>query len=120
MMSPETLTILQLMALAYRTARSKGWWHGTRSFGDCIALAHSELSEALEAFRDGGPRSLDALAYEDTDCGPKPVGVASELADLFIRVADMCEHYGISLAEAIVAKLEYNAKRPRRHGGKYL
>lgn len=120
MTRPETLTILQLMDLSCCTARAKGWWDDPRTFGDCIALAHSELSEALEEYRVDGDDCLASLVREESPYGPKPVGVASELADLFIRVADMCEYYGIPLAEAIVAKLEYNTKRPHRHGGKHL
>ena len=33
-------------------AKDHGWWDEPRTFGDCIALVHSELSEALEANRD--------------------------------------------------------------------
>ena len=34
------------------TAHVHGWWDTDRSFGDIIALCHSELSEALEAYRN--------------------------------------------------------------------
>ena len=50
----------------------------------------------------------------------KPEGVASELADTVIRIADMCGALGIDLEAAIVAKVAYNAGRPYRHGGKRL
>ena len=78
-----------------------------RTFGDCIALVHSELSEALEAYRELGLDDRFRTTFRTgTDGEPKtvvsganwkPVGVASELADVVIRVADMVEFYGWEL-----------------------
>lgn len=113
-----------LMSMANRTARDKGWWEGGRSFGDLVALIHSEASEALEAFRESDRPGIDLtrILFEDSDQGPnsKPVGVASEFADILIRVFDACEELGIPLVEAIDEKMRYNARRPYRHGGKAL
>ena len=83
------------------------------TFGELVALAHSELSEALEAYRDRG--FIDTV----TENG-KPEGVASELADTVIRIADMCGALGIDLSAAVVKKMAYNATRTYRHGGKRL
>lgn len=113
-----------LMSLANRTARDKGWWEGGRSFGDIIALIHSEASEALEAYREyrEPARELSIIDFEDSEQGPisKPVGVASEFADILIRVFDACEELDIPLVEAIDEKMKFNARRPPRHGGKNL
>jgi NTP pyrophosphatase (non-canonical NTP hydrolase) len=85
------------------------------NFGEKIALVHSELSEALEAHRKGNPPS-----EKITDTDGKPYGlVAEEMADVVIRVCDLCGKLGIDLGRAILAKTEYNAKRPHKHGKRY-
>lgn len=103
-----------LMSKSHRTACDKGWWDEDRTFGDQVALMHSELSEALEAFREGD--DIHKISFD----GLKPIGVASEFADVLIRIFDTCEKYGIPLAEALETKMAFNDTRPFRHGGKKL
>lgn len=117
--------IEELIADAHQTAVEKGWWDEPRSFGDCIALVHSELSEAIEEYRGmADHREISLIDHEyskDNAGGPaKPVGVAVELADAVIRIADLCGRHGIPLAEALKEKLAYNKSRPHRHGGKRM
>jgi len=50
--------------------------------------------------------------------GDKPVGFAVELADTLIRICDLAESAGIDLNAALKIKMNYNATRPWRHGGK--
>ncbi len=64
-----------------------------------IALIHSEVSETLEAIRNG-----------DT------ANEREELADVAIRLLDYCGHYGIDLGAAIEAKMVRNYQRPFKHG----
>jgi NTP pyrophosphatase (non-canonical NTP hydrolase) len=127
-------SINQLVQEAHQNAVSKGWWDEDRSFGEIIALIHSEASEALEDFRTG--HKPDEAWYEHKladgeieksnhwisreGFAGKPCGIPSELADIVIRVFDACGRYGIDLERVIAEKMAYNATRPQRHGGKRI
>lgn len=60
------------------------------------------------------------MALEMAKTGSKPEGVPIELADVIIRVADMCGRYGIDLEAALRIKQVFNRTRPRKHGGKAI
>ena len=94
-------SINQLCDEAYATARSKGWHEEERETGTLLALVHSEVSEALEADRKG-----DQEKFEE------------ELADVLIRIFDLCGSKGIDLEDAIETKMEKNKARSYKHGGK--
>lgn len=127
----------KLSEIAYANAHSKGFWHRepghTLQDETClpekIALMHSELSEALEHYRDGlNPRYLyyrneaDELVpgHEATasEREGKPDGIAVELADVLIRIFDLAGRFDIPLGEALTRKMQHNAGRPFMHGGK--
>lgn len=86
---------------------------GQNTFGDYIALLHSEVSEALEAYRSW--KLADA-----TEPGGKPEGVGSELADVLIRLIDTADVFGIDLAQEYHRKVAYNRTRSYQHGGRML
>lgn len=175
----------ELRDAAHSNAKQKGWWEPQeveavsaglggvlggktkvlvdRTFGELLALVHSEVSEALEEFRTGQkpgeiyysyeiPREAFPYRFGTEDGGRtyyvtpnyrggiaqtltpdefynllrihkiplKPEGIASELADVIIRVLDICGHYGIDIEQVVAEKMAYNATRAHRHGGKAL
>lgn len=100
-------------------SRRKGWLDEKRTFGDYVSLMHSELSEALEEYRNG--RDYDEVYYnESADDINKPEGIPIELADCIIRILQFCGEEGIDIQEAYELKMQYNGTRPHRHGGKVI
>lgn len=130
--------VLHAMAVEVeKVNRANGWFDDDRTFGDDIALLHSEVSEALEAFRDHGLDDATARGSEDhgrwckaqgyagpcpsESCPiPKPEGVGSELADVLIRLLDTAQRRGIDLGAEYRRKIAFNRTRGHRHGGKRL
>lgn len=130
-------------------ARAHGFWEADRNFGEMIALAHSELSEALEEHRSGRPAEwfqinerqvyavadgsgadwttdedgqterMNPLADTWTGVQPKPEGVAVELADCIIRCLDTMHSLGVDIDAVVARKMAYNAARPYKHGRAY-
>lgn len=93
--------INKLCEEAYETAKSKGWHNEPKETGTLLALIHSEVSEALEADRKGNTENF-----------------VEELADVCIRIFDLCGSKGIDLEKAILEKMSYNKTRSYKHGGK--
>ena len=82
-----------------------------RWFRDCeiqaeLARIASEVGEAVEAVRKPD---------YDTHL-PQFDNFIVEMADVLIRVGDTTGRRGMDLGEATVAKMLYNASRPRKHG----
>lgn len=109
------MTLNHLRDRAHAMAREKGWHDEPRSFGESIALIHSEVSEALEEYRAG----YDPTHVYRSD-GGKLEGIPIELADVLIRIFDLAGQHGIDLDAAVEQKMAFNATRPHRHGGKRL
>lgn len=120
-------SLLTMQREVFAWAVEKGWESDKQTFGDECALLHSEISEALEAFRDyhdlQGHYEEDGIlkVADRTDyCGHKPLGVPSEFADVLIRLLHYAERHGIDLEREYEAKMVYNRVRAYRHGGKVL
>jgi hypothetical protein len=112
------MSLTDLCREAHATAVDKGWYHRERGIPELIALIHSELSEALEAYRDGECCDVGCACGGINTETEKPEGIAVELADAVIRIADLCGAYGFDLDRAVQIKMAYNLTRPIRHGNK--
>lgn len=122
--------INELCKAAHQNAISKGFFDEPRNIGEMVALIHSECSEALEADRMDKYATENAkievvngwVSDEDFVKSYKSVikgTFEEEMADISIRVFDMCGFKNIDLEEHIKAKMRYNSLRPHKHGKKY-
>ena len=103
------MTITEIQERVHRTAVEHGWWDSPRSIGEVLMLLVTELSEAMEAYREGNPESEKIKGFSCME---------EELADVIIRLLDLAGKEGFDIEAAVAAKMAYNEGRPYRHGGK--
>jgi NTP pyrophosphatase (non-canonical NTP hydrolase) len=127
-------TIKNLQVNAHNISKLKGFWDDkdlskmdivTRNLhiAQCLALIHSEVSEALEILRkkDDIHAPLPNLNGDDFVYDFKLLtkdSFGDELADTVIRVLDLAEACNLDLEGHIVAKMKYNSTREHKNGGK--
>lgn len=125
------MTIRELVDRAYDNATKKGFHDKEQSVAEMLMLIVSELGEALEAHRTG--KVLNSLEFSQIngivieDIYSSKEGFEKyikdtfedELADVVIRIADMCGYLGIDLERHIKLKMVYNGTRERLHGKAY-
>lgn len=133
----ENMNINKIVKEIHENAVTHGWWDEERTFGDIVALCHSELSEALEEYRDGKPEiyygcyDIVCKGQKCNDCEEhknsvqsgtvdKPEGTAVELVDCVIRIFDYLGKTGVDVEQLLLEKHNYNKSRPYRHGGKTM
>jgi NTP pyrophosphatase (non-canonical NTP hydrolase) len=90
----------------YTRVSTEGWEGST--------VRHNDRGIWLDGQRVT-PDNAEEFGYD-----AKPEGVPSELADVIIRVLDICGYYGIDIEHAMLTKAKYNEGRSHRHGEKAL
>lgn len=123
------MSINEWVRACHSLSKSKGWYEGQTDrvrdglddnhidklkeehIPEKLCLIHSEVSEALEAYREGD------MGFRLGKNG-KPEGFDAEIADIVIRCFDLAGALDIDLESAIRMKHEFNETRPHRHGGK--
>jgi len=98
--------------MVHANARDKGFWDGDEhNIPEKLALIHSEISEALEAWR------TDKLASDKHI--PDYPNFDVELADAVIRIFDLAAYLHIDIGNTIRAKHAFNRSRAYKHGKKF-
>lgn len=110
------MNLNELAKEAHQIAREHGFYDPPPSFPERIALIHSELSEALEEFRDGHAVTDERYVGARGTFPQKPEGIPSELADVLIRVLDLCGAHELDIERVVREKMNYNRSRPFKHG----
>lgn len=116
------MEINELTKKAHDNAVAHGFHEDGVNIPEALALIHSEVSEALECYRDGDMHHSYTYTRVGEGSGDsqenalKPIGFPSELADVVIRTCSLAGVLGIDLGKAIAEKMAYNETRPYKHG----
>ena len=127
----------ELSKTIHENAKSKGFFDSEKNIGEMLCLIHSKVSEALEADRKNHyckiPTAMlagladkyhgtsfynDEKSSEHFEKSVKNT-FEDELADVVIRVLDLCAFKGIDIERHIKAKMRYNSGRAHKHGKAY-
>ena len=79
----------EMIKLAHANGVAKGFWGASENIPERLALIHSEVSQALNA-------------YQDQESNGR---IAEELAEVMIQVADLAGFMRLNLEEVILAKM---------------
>ena len=126
-----------LVKKAHQVAKDKGFWDTERNVSEMLMLIVSEVAEAQEALRknhyaeksivDGLQKDLELNNYDEEftmDIGiwkslfeeKIKSSFEDEVADVAIRLFDLCGGMNIDLEKHIELKMKYNSMRGYKHG----
>ena len=96
------MKINELSLKAHKTAVNKGFYDRIRMIPELLMLIVTELGEACQEDRKGNEDKFK-----------------EEIADVYIRLGDMCGYLNINIEEEILRKMKINKNRPHKHYRKY-
>jgi len=126
-----------LIVRAHGTAKEKGFWDTERNVSEMLMLIVSELAEAQEALRKNfyaesnmvkelhRDMELDrtdeefkfkTLTWKENFESYLKSSFEDEIADVAIRLFDLCGGLNIDLEKHIELKMKYNSLRGYKHG----
>lgn len=135
------MNLNELAKEIHENAVDHGFFDHEKNIGEMLCLIHSEVSEALEADRGnkyysngvtnqrwfirgmadknyGQTYNDDSYFKEQFENRVKNT-FEDELADVIIRVLDLCAYKDIDIDSHVKAKMRYNTMREHKHGKKY-
>lgn len=125
---------------AHEMARDKGFWDDPRNKPELLMLIVSELAEALEALRKdhfANEKVADTLlkdlhldeideeffllegAWKEGFEKYVKSSFEDEIADVAIRLFDLCGGLNVDIKKHIKLKMKYNSMRGYKHGKKF-
>jgi len=113
------MNLNKLRDKAHDNAVKRGFWEGDRSIAECLALIHSEVSDALECDRNNKHSGdLDAeygmiiefLCWELWFESYIKDTFEDELADVVIRCLDLCGNLGIDVDKNVGNQITYKTE----------
>jgi NTP pyrophosphatase (non-canonical NTP hydrolase) len=126
-----------LIEKSHATAKEKGFWDTERNVSEMLMLIVSELAEAQEALRKDhfAEKTISQQLHQDIELDRTDEeflfktltwktafethvksSFEDEVADVAIRLFDLCGGLGIDLEKHIELKMKYNSMRGYKHG----
>lgn len=132
----EQMTLFDLATSAVNVNQKNGWYDGSQeepSLVEKVSMIIVELSEAIGEIQKGRKSYEEYFVYPNGEWGYEseteidgvtvrgaPSGFGTELADALLRLLSLARKAEIPIERLAVNKLEYNATRGYRHGGRIL
>jgi len=116
------MEIKELIKEAHENAVNKGFWEIENkaikavhydpkySFEVVEAIGHAFISQKLMLIVSEVSEALEAMRKNDVN------NFNEEIADIVIRIGDLCGGMGIDLEQEIINKMNKNKERPKLHG----
>lgn len=116
-----------LAKIIHENAKEKGFYLKDKNIVEMLCLIHAEISEALEADRKNKRSIKNIENFKEIDDDEFVTyynenikgSFEEEMADIIIRVLDLCAYKNIDIESHIFSKIRFNKTREFLHGKLY-